>query len=307
MQWLPPGKEAAVCFTIDDIHPGKSTDYYEAGGDLEKGSLGIVKKLLDKHPKLKVTLFTTADWREISSVPTRKLLAGIPGLRDHFYLANRYPKGTMQIDRHRDFIDFLNSQEQMEVALHGLYHCHKGLKIPVEFQQQSAAEFDRIITEMLRIFNASGVKYVKGICPPGWNAPDALLDVLVAHKIGFVASARDIKTPISASAATDMSGMKGMPLIFPAFVESKKLVHIPSNFQATSKPERATEIIRCGGLVSIKAHIVKSAFGLVALDGVDEEYMNYLDRLLTGIEKEWGDAIWWTSMGEISARMHQST
>ena len=32
LEWLPPGKDCAVVFSIDDIHPARSTDYYEAGG-----------------------------------------------------------------------------------------------------------------------------------------------------------------------------------------------------------------------------------------------------------------------------------
>src|SRR5262249_24369191 len=63
--WLPPGKRDAVCFTIDDVHPGRSTDHYDAGGDLGKGALGLIAELLERHPQLHVTLFTTADWREI--------------------------------------------------------------------------------------------------------------------------------------------------------------------------------------------------------------------------------------------------
>ncbi len=38
--WLPPGKHAAVCLSIDDVHPGTSNDSYEAGGDLHAGALG---------------------------------------------------------------------------------------------------------------------------------------------------------------------------------------------------------------------------------------------------------------------------
>ncbi len=37
LNWKPKDKKAAICFTIDDIHPSKSTDLYEAGGDKEKG------------------------------------------------------------------------------------------------------------------------------------------------------------------------------------------------------------------------------------------------------------------------------
>lgn len=300
IDWLPAGKKAAICFTIDDIHPGRSTDYYEAGGDLDKGSLGLVKWLLNRHPQLKVTLFTTADWRQISPVPTRTLLKAIPGIRDKFFLAKRLKKGTMQLDRHPEFVAYLNEWERAEVALHGLYHTHKGLKIPVEFQNQREEEFDQIIGEMLRIFERAQLNFVRGICPPGWNAPDKLLNQLVKHNIRYINSARDIFTDISKDATTNMSGIKGVPLIYPSLLKNKQLVHIPANFQATSTPDRAHEILKNGGLLSIKAHIVKTAMGFTILDGVDQTYMNYLDTLLTQLENEWGDALWWTSMGEIT-------
>jgi len=300
VDWLPKGKKAAICFTIDDIHPAKSSDFYEAGGDLSKGSLGLVEWLLDRHPKLKVTLFTTADWREISPVPTRKLLAAIPKLRDKFFLAKLWKKGSMQLDKHPEFIEFLNHMERAEIALHGLHHCHKGLKIPVEFQNQTEEEFTEIIGEMLKIFDNSKVKYYKGICPPGWNAPENLLNQLIKNNIKFVASARDIFTEISKDAVTNMSGIKGVSLLYPTLIKDNKIIHFPSNFQATSKIERAKQIIENSGLLSIKAHIIKSAFAQIALDGIDQIYMNYLDMAMTFLEKEYGDDLWWTSMGEIT-------
>lgn len=300
LNWKPPGKKAAICFTIDDIHPSKSSDYYEAGGDMEKGSLGLVQWLLNRHPQLKVTLFTTANWREISPVPTRRFLASIPGLRDRFYLAERHKKDTMNLKRHPKFVDFLNQMKQTEIAFHGLYHVHKGLKIPVEFQNQSQEEFKVLIEEMQRIFDSSGLDYVRGICPPGWNAPDALLNELIIKNFNFVASARDIFTEISRDAVNKMSGIKGVPLIYPSKIKDGKLVHIPTNFQANSKIDRARKILDNCGLLSVKAHIIKSVFGYIAIDGVDELYMNYLDVLLSLLEKEYGDELWWTSMGEIS-------
>ena len=300
IDWLPKGKKAAICFSIDDIHPAKSSDYYEAGGDLAEGQLGLVLWLMNRHPKLKTTLFVTADWREISSVPTRKLLASIPMLRDKFFLARRWGKGRMRLDRHPEFVEFLNNVERFEIALHGLHHCHKGLRIPVEFQNQTGKEFNIIIGKMLKIFNNSKLRYVKGICPPGWTAPDNLLNQLIEHEITFLASARDIITEISKHAVTNMSGIKDVPLIYPTLIKNEKIVHIPCNFQATSKIERAKSIIDNSGLLSIKAHIVKSAFGHISYDGVDEVYMNYLDMVLTFLEKEYGDNLWWTSMGEIT-------
>jgi hypothetical protein len=300
LNWKPKDKKAAICFTIDDIHPSKSTDLYEAGGDKEKGALGKVMWLLNRHPKLMVTLFTTADWRETHAFPTRKLLAKIPKVRDQFYLAKRLKKGTMSLENHPDFVAFLNSMKQTELAYHGLYHIHKGLKIPVEFQNQTREEFEKIISEMERIFDASKINYVKGICPPGWNAPEALLDTLVAHNFDYVASSRDVLTAVSKDAQCNMSGIKGVPLLYPTLLKDNKLVHIPSNFQVNSTIDRAQEIIANEGLISIKAHIIKQVGSYTALDGVDDLYMNYLDVLLTLLEQKYGDDLWWTSMGEIA-------
>ncbi len=300
LHWKPTDKKAAICFTIDDIHPGKSSDLYEAGGDLDKGALGKVMWLLNRHPKLKVTLFTTADWRETHAFPTRKILAKIPNLRDKFYLSNRLKKGTMSLENHSVFVAFLNQMKQTEIAYHGLYHVHKGLKIPVEFQNQTQAEFETIIGEMVRIFNASKVNHVKGICPPGWNAPDALLSTLVKYDFDYVASSRDVITPISKNAKCNMSGLKEVPLIYPTLLKENKLVHLPSNFQVNSSIDRAIDIIENEGLISIKAHIIKQVGSYVALDGVDDLYMNYLDVLLSSLEQKYGDDLWWTSMGEIA-------
>jgi hypothetical protein len=306
ISWLPSNKRGALCFSIDDIHPAKSSDYYEAGGDLDKGALGHVRWLLDRHPNLRVTLFTTADWREISPMPTRKILASFPYVRDSFYLAKRWPKGKMQLDHHPEFVSYLKQLPRTEIALHGLHHCHRGLKIPVEFQEESRSEIREILQQMISIFNKAGIDFVPGICPPGWNATPALLDAMTDTGLSFVASARDIFTPISKEAVTNMSGMKGVSLIFPQFIQNDKLLHISTNFQSTSPIDRAIEIIENGGLLAIKAHIVKSALGHISLDGLDETYRNYLDQLFAVLEDRYGDSLLWTSMGDLTARIFSS-
>ena len=302
-QWLLPGKKAAVCFSIDDIHPGRSTDAYEAGGDLSKGALGRVEWLLDRHPKLRVTLFVTADWREISPYPTRKLLAAIPHLRDRLYLARRLPKGTMRLDRHPAFVAYLRALPRTEIGFHGLYHCHRGLRIPIEFQSGSPAELKAALEEMTRIFKLAGLPAISGLCPPGWEAPPALLDAMVEIGIGFVASARDVLTPISPGVKAQMSGMNGVPLLHPQLIHGLRVLHIPANFHATSPIDRAYAILGCRGLLSIKAHIFKKAFGHVSYDGLDELYTNYLDVVLSELETRYGDSLWWTSMGEIATHV----
>src|ERR1700722_890029 len=134
--YLPPGKRAAVCFTIDDIHPGKSSDAYEAGGDLDRCALGHVQWLLNRHPELRVTLFVTADWREIGPAITRPWLAKAPIIRDRVYLAQTLPRGTMRLGRHPEFVAYLKSLPRTDFGLHGLHHIRKGLQIPAEYLDQ---------------------------------------------------------------------------------------------------------------------------------------------------------------------------
>lgn len=298
--WLPAGKKAAVCFSIDDIHPGKSTDYYEAGGDLDKGALGHVAWLTKRHEELKVTLFVTADWREIYPFPIRRILASLPVLRDKCFLGPMREKGTMSLERHAEFVRFLKDMRGVEIGLHGLYHFHRGKDVAVEFQNETREEILETCNEMLRIFRSAGIDYVAGMCPPGWNAPDSLLDVMIQCGLKFVASSRDIFTEISPQALTNMSGTKGMSLIYPQFIRPGKLLHFPSNFNPSCPIDRAIAIIENGGLLSIKAHIVKNCFGRIAFDGLDEGYRNYLDVLFSTLKSRYGDELWWTSMGEMS-------
>jgi hypothetical protein len=300
--WLPEGKKAAVCFTIDDVHPGRSTDAYEAGGDLGRGALGHVEKLLERHPSLHVSLFTTADWREISPVATRKLLARVPLLRERVYLTDLLPEGTMRLDRHPEFVRYLRELPRTEVGLHGLHHVHRGPTILVEFQEQSTAECKHILRRALSIFHAAGLPRPAGMTPPGWNAPPSLVTAMGELGFSYVASARDIVSPITAAARAEMSGIRGVSLLYPALLHGGRVVHLPANFQATSRIERALEIVQLRGLLSVKAHIIKDALGYIAVDGVDALYCNYLDALFHLLENRFGDSLWWTTMEQVAAR-----
>jgi hypothetical protein len=303
MSWLSPGKRAAIVFTIDDIHPGTSRDAYEAGGDLGAGALGHIARLLDKHPKLKVALYVTADWREISPRPTRTLLARVPVLRDRVYLTKVHPRGTMRVDRHPAFVRYLNSLPRTELGLHGLHHIHTGPTVLVEFQEQSQPACARILQNAMNILDRAGLQYVRGMTPPGWNAPRALIDAMTELGFAYVASARDVKTPVAVGATAQMSGLRDVKLFEPQIVGSGRLVHVPTNFQATSDKERAIAIVEQGGLLSIKGHIIKKAFDYVALDGIDELYCNYLDALFALLEDRYGDSLEWTTPNELASRM----
>jgi hypothetical protein len=303
--WYRPGKSAAVVMSVDDVFPGTSQSAYEGGGDLERGVLGRLLWLLERHPQLQLTLFVTPDWRRISPVADR-FWRHVPWLRDRVYLARVLPKGTMDIRNHPEFVAFLNTMPRTEIAIHGLHHIHQGHSVSVEFQHQERAACAAMLAEAIRIFEESGLRYVRGFQPPGWNWSLALQQACRDVAIEWVASARDIQTPVSKDAKTAMSGLSGVSMLFPERI-APNLVHISTNFQATSAPERAFDILDAGGILSIKAHITKNVPGHTHLDGVDDLYMNYLDRLFDDIEKRYDAAIDWTTLGRLASSLSASS
>src|SRR3984893_1202130 len=301
----PPGKSAAVVMSVDDVFPGTSQSAYEAGGDLERGVLGRLLWLLERHPQLQLTLFVTPDWRRISPVAHR-LWRHLPWLCDRVYLASVLPKGTMDVRNHPEFVAFLNAMPRAEIAIHGLHHINQGHSVSVEFQNQNRAESAAMLAEAIRIFEESGLRYVRGLQPPGWSCGLALQQACRDVGIEWVASARDIQTPVSKDSKTAMSGLSGVSMLFPERI-APNLVHISTNFQATSAPERAFDILDAGGILSIKAHITKNVPGHLHLGGVDDLYMTYLDRLLDDIEQRYGDAIDWTTLDRLATSLSGSS
>ena len=302
LEWLPDGKSAAVCFSIDDVHPGMESNGRRVRPVVTRDTLGHLRWLLDRHSQLRATLFTTADWRELSPLPTRRLLAQIPYLRDRFFLSEILPAGSLRLSSHPEFVQFLKQLPQVEIGLHGLHHVQRGLHIPIEFQKLSATECKRALQEMIAIFAEAGLEFAPVMNPPGWEMSESLAQAMIDVGIKSVSSARDIRTPISRTATTNMSGLKGVSLIYPERINAERLLHITTNFQATSTIDRALEILEHGGLLAIKAHAAKTVLGYTALDGLDEPYRNYLHLIFTTLETMYGDSLWWTSIGELTDR-----
>ena len=313
--WLPAGKRAAVCFNVDDVHPATSRDEFDAGGDLSRGALGRLERLIQRNPRLRVTLFVTPDWRLRRLVPTRRWLTRIPLLRERIHWAPLTPKGRFRVDRHPAFVSYLNALPRAECAVHGLNHAHVGPRMAVEFQEQSRSRCRAMLEEGRRIFAAAGLRHVQGFAPPAWNAPPALCQALSDADFRFITSARDLDTAVTGEARTAGSGLRGASLIQPTFVRctaeltptgatasSAGLVHFTTNFQATSTIDRALAIIECGGLLLIRAHIFKTGGGITMLDGLDNAYCDYLERLWRELETRYGDALWWTTLAEVADR-----
>jgi hypothetical protein len=300
--WLPAGKRAAVCFSVDDIHPRTSEDSYEAGGDLAAGALGRLMALQRRHPHLKATLCVTPDWRLDSLAPDAGL-RHIPGLNRHVHWTRRVRAGRFRLDRHPKFASFLKGLSGCEVVPHGLTHSHTGPHFATEFQRQSEARCTDMLRQASDIFRAAGIDFVPGYVPPSWSAPATLIRALQRLGFRFLSSARDLETPVSDLALTAMSGLQGVSLIHPHIVGDGTLVHLTCNYQATSSPDRAFRILELGGVLHIKAHIFKSGGGHVMLDGLDETYCGSLDRLFSELSQRFGEGLWWAHLSEVADRV----
>lgn len=301
--WLPAGKTAAICFSVDDIHPSTSQHAYEAGGDLAAGALGRLVRLQRRHPNLKATLCVTPDWRLDSLVANAWVLRHIPWARRYVHWSRLHPAGRFRLDRHPRFVQFLNRLERCEIVPHGLYHAHAGPRLAVEFQDESEERCAAIVQRGLEIFEDAKLRFVRGYVPPAWNAPPALIAALGRMDFRFLSSARDLETPVSPGATTAMSGLTGVSLIYPQLVGDRRLVHLSCNFQATSSFERAVQILELGGVLHLKAHIFKSDGRHVMPDGLDALYCNYLDLLFTFLTRRFGGRLWWAHLSEVAERM----
>jgi hypothetical protein len=301
--WLPPGKTAAVCFSVDDVHPATSQDPFEAGGDLQEGALGRVTELQRRHKDLKLTLCATPDWRLKSLVPGRLSWRRVPWLRDRVHWVDRHPPHHFRMDRYPRLVRFLNGLERCELVLHGLHHCAPGRQFAVEFQHQSVDECIDAIERGMAIFEAANLRFVLGYVPPSWNAPRNLIEALRRLNFRFLCSARDLTTAISPEALTAHNGLTGVSLLYPQRVAGTSLIHMTCNFQATSAIDRAMSILEQGGLLHIKAHIFKWGGGHTMLDGLDELYVNYLDAVLRAATDRFGGALWWPHLSEVAGRV----
>jgi hypothetical protein len=300
--WRRTGAAAAVCLTVDDVHP-TIADGRRRTGEVAREALGHLEWLLSRHPQLKATLFCTPDWRSLGVCSTRPALQRVPFLRDWTYATPVLPRGTLRLDRHPGFVSFLRSLPRVDFGLHGLHHVRRGPHQIAEFRDCSRARCARTLREAIRIAADADLPVVAGITPPAWIATPALLEAMVDLDLLFVASARDLHTPVADGARTAGSGLSGMSLIFPELLTEGRLVHVTTNFQATSSLERALAILDHGGLLSIKAHLLKRFGTYEALDGLDRPYVEFLDRLFTAVEDRYGAGVWWTTMAEAAARV----
>src|SRR4029077_6219852 len=135
--------------------------------------------LQERHPQLKVTLFTTPDWRSIAPFPEPSIIDRLPVLRDRVYRVPRLPRATYRLDRHEDFCAMLRGWPGIEIAIHGLHHVARGRRPIAEFDGASRRRCRAMLLRAIEIFDEARLPVIRGLCPPAWNASDALLDAMV--------------------------------------------------------------------------------------------------------------------------------
>lgn len=300
MNWLSPGKTAAVVVTLDDLAPHKQEHGADFGGNGESGQLRFLQRLLKEVPWLRITGFVIPDTTFAGHNPTRRWIKHLPkSMQDRVWASKPIWPGTYQLDKFPEFARLLNSVPRMEYALHGLHHAHRGLLAGHEYQSQSWRSIQQNLAEGCCILTRSGLKWVRGFCPPYFATPPNLVAALEHMGFDYLMSSRDLFTEVRQDAKSNMSGLKNVDLYRPQLLRNG-LVHIPTNFQATSTRQRAFDIIEVGGLLSVKIHMSKITFGYTALDGLDDLYVNYLSSLFHELRYRYGNSIWWTTPQELA-------
>ncbi|MBR0866809.1 hypothetical protein JQ614_34675, partial [Bradyrhizobium diazoefficiens] len=233
---------------------------------LDHGQLRFLIRLLTAHSKLRATLFVTADWRAKHPSVSHPLLMHIPGVRRLWCEWNTLPEGTMRIDRFPRFIEFLKNLPRVEIGLHGLTHNRGRHPTHLEYLDASEEECRRSLAGIFQIFHAANLAFVPGMSPPGWYLSHGLARAMRDAGLTFVGSSRDLVSAVHREARSGMSGLTGTSLIAPQWI-SGGLLNFTTNYQATSTIDRARSIIDHGGLLAIKAHVIKRAGSYVGWMG----------------------------------------
>lgn len=163
---------------LDDLHP-------EDGSGLNPSSppLLYLEKLWEKFPSLKVTLFTTPDWRYL---PQKKLTKFFGKFFSYSPFYRKLKKPLYRLDRKRfkDWRKWLREkikERKVELGAHGLYHTQPQYHYASEFENLNYTECKRRLKEAEKIFNQANIPFTKIFRPPGWlyngNLPQVLAEM----------------------------------------------------------------------------------------------------------------------------------
>lgn len=307
----PKGFKAALAIGVDDLSPMSRSDGCDLGGDLENGSLGLLEKFLERY-RLKATLFVIPCYiykpppRGVESIH-RKLRNVSKAFDKLFYrMISIWPheKFNISMEKNKAFVEYLNSlinKGIIEVGLHGLFHFNYIPPYASEFKFLDKNQIRKRIETALMILDKSNLRYIKGFAPPGWGVNRELVEVLDESSFTFIAGSADFKTPVSLNAQVYEAGLRGTSLLFPTRI-GRKIINMPRNWTPHRNTIlRAKQILELGGLLGIHLHIENECHGVWLGNGVTEENIAKLEKLIDFIDHRYGrEYIWVTTFNSIA-------
>jgi len=278
-----------VNLNLDDVHPESSEHIADCGGDMEKGVFKYILRLIDEFPKLKVTLFVTPNWVDKPSDPRPiKFIKKVLRLK----YTNKWEDEPFRLDKHEEWCEWLNDlvkKGNVEVAIHGLYHHRDSDPHSAEFKDLDYEECKKRLILAEKIFEASGIKYVRGFRPPGWGVSEGLFRALRELDYSFISI-----DPVSCGLSNNKI------LRYKVFVY-KDLINIPQNWDIKRGTiEEAIKILGKYGILSAKGHI-QDRYGRDYIgNGLNEESYENIRKLLLKLEEI--EDVKFMKMKEISDR-----
>jgi peptidoglycan/xylan/chitin deacetylase (PgdA/CDA1 family) len=303
-------RNSAIVIGIDDVHPESSKDGSDCGGDLDKGALGRLENFLQSYTKVKVTLFVTPCHIFLPQLPFierfHKIVRAIFGnLSDqifHRFFIKTFEPTKYDIEKSEAFNLYLKSlvrKKQIEIGVHGCFHFNNIPPYSAEFKYLNKTETHKRVKIACKKLAKTGIPFVKGFAPPGWGVSRALLEVLAEEGFIYIAGSADFKSPIYLKAISNEAGIKGVSLIFPTRIYSN-LINIPRNWTPHRNDlERGLRIVQLGGLLSVHMHVENDYHGVSLKNGLTEQNLKKLGKLIDAIEDTFGDSVDFLTFSEV--------
>jgi len=253
---------------FDDVHPEKSSNIADCGGDLEDGVFGYILELIGQFPKIKVTFFVTPNWidKPEDPFPIKHIKKS---LRVNY--KNTWKDEPFRLDRHKEWCKWLNRHSKnIEVAVHGYVHHNPnhGIWHSQEFKGASYEESLQKIKNAEALFKKADLKFVKGFRPPGWGFSDGTLKALKEMKYTFIAVSP------SRSRGCKVSHLSG-------------LKNIPQNWSIREDVSKGLEMAaKCGGVYA-KGHICDKYGKDYIGNGLNKERYEKIASLLEKLENDY--------------------
>ncbi len=282
----PFNKDCALLIGLDDLHPeGKSSrEGLDFGLDIKGPFWRNINYLIEKEINIKFTLFTVANWIDLSDFPSRIFFP----LRKMYRIRREYPKNTFNLDNDKFHkwikkLNFYIRKGIFEISMHGLSH-HNPKLIYSQSQEFVGMRYHQSVNQinsMIEVFNRSGLSYIRGFRPPGWGINGSLYRCLKKYNFLYIADRYDFYSPIN----------KLKVLKFKDGILSIQANCFPSQL------ERCVDIARSKGIIILHSHLAKTTWGL---NIVNKDWAINIEKIISEIKLRTLNNIWFCTFSELA-------